>query len=62
MSAPKLGYSIDEAAQLSGVSSDTIRKAIHSSEGTALRAKKVGRKYLITHDQLTAWLSALPDA
>lgn len=58
----KLGYSVDEAALLAGVSSATIRQAIHTLDGTALRAKKVGRKYLITHEQLTAWLSALPDA
>lgn len=58
----KLGYSVDEAATLAGVSSDTIRKAIHTLDGVALRAKKIGRKYLITHEQLQAWLAALPDA
>jgi excisionase family DNA binding protein len=57
-----LAYDIATAAQVSGVSPDTIRRAIHATQGATLTAKKVGRKYLIPRTALEAWLTNLPDA
>jgi excisionase family DNA binding protein len=51
-------YNITEAAELKGVSPDTIRRAIRS--GT-LAAKHVGRGYRIAASSLEAWWDALPD-
>ena len=60
--AEPLAYPIPEAAAVAGVSPDTIRKAIHTVDGTPLRAKRVGKKILIPAAELQAWLAALPDA
>ena len=62
VTAAKLAYTVSEAADLASVSSDTIRRAIHTTDGPSLVAKRVGRKYLITADALRAWLAAHPDA
>lgn len=60
---PRLGYSREEAAQICGVSLDTIRRAIN--KGT-LRAKRTGAngggKYLITEQAIRDWLETLDDA
>lgn len=67
----KLAYSIEEAAAASGVSADTIRRAIHSTgepdkRGRTLAplvgAKRLGGKVLIPADRLAAWIAALPEA
>lgn len=59
-------YSITEAAEVAGVSPDTIKRAIHATvptpERPSLRAKKLGAKYLVLADDLRAWLQSLPDA
>lgn len=57
--AERQAYSRQEAAELYGVSFDTIRKAI--AVGT-LRAKKVGNRYRISADALAAWFEGLDDA
>lgn len=65
MSAPKVAeraYSITEAADLKGVSPDTIRRAIRATEGATLSAKKVGRGYRIGASALEAWWASLEDA
>lgn len=74
MTLPKLSLNTDEAAIATGLSPDTIKKAIRSG---ALRAKRSGRlekdttrgnagdpagRYLVTVDALRAWLDGLEDA
>jgi excisionase family DNA binding protein len=53
----------DQAAQVAGVSLDTIRRAINKG---ALKAKRTGAdgggKYLITREALTEWFNRLADA
>jgi excisionase family DNA binding protein len=51
-------FSKDEAAQLYGVSLQTINRAIHSGR---LRAKKVGRYYRISSEALAEWFEGLED-
>ena len=48
-----------EAAELYGVSFDTIKRAVNSGH---LRAKRVGRRYRIGRADLRAWFESLPDA
>lgn len=55
-------YSISEAAELKGVSPDTIRRAIRATEGAAIAAKKIGSRYRISAGALEAWWEALDDA
>lgn len=64
----KLAFTTEEAATATGLSVDTIKRAIRSG---ALRAKRTaandadgkGRgKYVITADALTKWLESLVDA
>ena len=55
-------YSIAEAADLKGVSPDTIRRAIKATAGPTLRAKKVGNSYRIGASALEDWWDPLPDA
>lgn len=49
----------EEAADLYGVSFDTIKRAIHAGD---LKAKRVGRRYRVHRDDLRAWWDSLPDA
>lgn len=51
--APKLAYDIKQAAEACSVSKQTILTAL--ADGS-LRAKKRGRKWLITRDALIEWL------
>lgn len=53
----KLAYSIDEAAEASGYSSDTIRRAIRNSD---LAVKYANTKPVVLASELEAWLTALP--
>lgn len=61
----RLAYSRQQAAEECGLSIDTIKKAINTG---ALRAKRTSThpetgeptgKYVILHDDLTAWLEGL---
>ena len=49
----KLAYTIPQAAEACSVTENTIRTAL--ADGS-LRAKKRGRKWLITRDALIEWL------
>lgn len=51
-----------EAADLYGVHVNVISAAIHTTEGSGLRAKRIGRAYAIHVDDLAAWWQSLPDA
>jgi hypothetical protein len=66
-----LAYSLADAARLSGVSPDSIRKAIHSTGGVdragnvvvpLVGAKKLGSKYIIPAAALAAWIENLTSA
>lgn len=66
MSVPRLSYTRKEAAEMCGVSEDTIRRAKNAG---LLRAKRLtkdetqkGGKELYTLTALEAWLESLADA
>lgn len=74
MTLPKLALNVEEAAIATGLSPDTVKKAIRSGR---LRAKRSGRleedglagnkgapagRYLVTIDALQAWLDGMEDA
>jgi excisionase family DNA binding protein len=53
----QLAYSIPDACRLISVGRTTLYSAIKTGE---LKVRKVGRRTLITHDELTFWLDRLP--
>ena len=53
----KLSYSIEEAAEATGYSTDTIRRALRSSD---LVARYANSKPTILATELQGWLEALP--
>jgi hypothetical protein len=55
-SLPKLAHSVADAAYMSGLSRSSLYLAIRSG---ALPAKKCGRRTLILHESLLAFLRAL---
>ncbi len=63
----RLTYSVDEAAIAAGTSRARILQAIHAAERTPigvprLRAKQMGRRFVILAKDLEEWLESLPDA
>lgn len=60
--AAQRAFSIKEAAELKGISQDTVRRAIHATEPPFLKAKKVGAHIRIGEHDLEDWWSQLPDA
>ena len=66
----KIAYKLAEAADMVGVSEDTIRRAIRATKPGVypppLRAKNFGTdkkpSYRILHDVLMDWASAMKDA
>lgn len=72
MTAPRtpLVYSVAEAAEITHMSQETIRKAIRATNPRSfpppLRAKRVGlgprAKHIVLATDLLAWLQILPDA
>jgi excisionase family DNA binding protein len=56
---PTLAYSPDDAAAALGVSRRTISRLLRSR---AIKAKKSGRRTLVTADSLKRYLDGLPDA
>lgn len=63
---PRLAYTRKEAAEMCGISEDTIRRAKNNGALKAKRLKKdatqKGGKELYTVDALRQWLEGLPDA
>ncbi len=55
----KLAHSIDESCAIAGVGRTYIYNAIASGD---LTARKAGRRTLILHSELEAWLAGLPTA
>jgi excisionase family DNA binding protein len=54
---PRIAYDLVEAAKQVCLSVDTLRDAV---KGGQLPGKLVGRKYLIRHVDLVAWVDSLP--
>ncbi len=57
-SPPLIAYDITAAAAATSVSDKTIRLAIFAGE---LKARMLGRKYLIQDTDLRAWIAGLPE-
>lgn len=55
-------YTVNEAAEIKGVSPDTIKRAIRAAEGNTLAAKMIGRGYRIKASDLDAWFDGLESA
>lgn len=53
----KLAYSIEEAAEATGYSTDTVRRAIRNND---LSVKYANSKPVILASELESWLNALP--
>lgn len=65
MTPPKVAekaYSIQEVADLKGISPDYVRRAIRATSGNTLPAKKLGRGYRISASAVEAWWAGLKDA
>lgn len=54
----KLAYTVEEAAARVGCSTDMLRAQIRHSR---LVPRYLNSKIIIPHDELVAWLEALPD-
>ena len=52
--SPPEAYTIDGAADATGVSRRVIEAAVHDQ---SLRAKKIGRRWMIRRDALLRWLA-----
>lgn len=59
---PPIAVSVVTAAEMTGFSPDTIRRAIHATAPPYLKAKKRGTKISIAVKDLEAWHDSLPDA
>lgn len=59
-------YKLIEASLATGISKDMLIRAIHTTDPRCdpppLRAKRIGRQYLILPKDLDDWLERLPDA
>lgn len=53
----KIAYPLREAAEMVSLSEDYLRRAIKRTEGNHLPAQKVGKKYLVRHEDLAAWIA-----
>ena len=56
--APKIAYSVSEAAKAASIGTTKLRLEIRSGR---LRARKLGKRTLVTADDLKTWAAALPD-
>jgi excisionase family DNA binding protein len=54
---PPLGLTIFEAAQIAGIGRSTLYQALSTGQ---LRARKLGRRTIILHQDLRVWLDDLP--
>jgi hypothetical protein len=68
LSGPERLFTLQEAAELTSFSVDTMRRAIHTTDPRSfpppLYAKRAGSggKFLILQSELTRWMHDLPDA
>jgi excisionase family DNA binding protein len=58
LSKPAIAYSVPEAARAASIGTTKLRLEIAARR---LRARKIGRRTLITAQDLEAWAAALPD-
>lgn len=54
-----IAYTVDRALEALGIGRTKFYEEIKAGR---LKAKKVGKRTLVTHADLNAWLSALPSA
>lgn len=57
----KLAYSLKEAAEMVGLSVDTLRSEIKRTDEKRLRAKQRSGRYVVTEAELRDWLDRLDD-
>jgi excisionase family DNA binding protein len=55
----QLAYNLTEACRVSRIGRTTLYAAIHTGE---LRARKVGRRTVVLHQDLVDWLDSCPGA
>jgi excisionase family DNA binding protein len=55
-------YTIQQVAELKGVSRDFVRQAIRRTDGNVLLAKRVGKGYRIAASAVEDWWAGLEDA
>lgn len=55
-------HTVAEVCQLKSVSKNFVLAAIHRTDGSGLRAKKVGKGYRIDASAINEWWAAMPDA
>lgn len=60
--AAEPAYTAEQAAQIKGVSRESILRAIRRTDGHGLRAKKWGRGYRISASALEEWFDGWADA
>jgi hypothetical protein len=54
----KLAYSIDNVKKLTGIGRSLVFEEIKAGH---LLVRKIGRRTIVLHTDLSAWLSSLPD-
>lgn len=59
MDIVKLAYTIDEASKMSGIGRTSLYAEIRSGR---LAARKMGRRTVIAHSDLVAFVAQLPNA
>ena len=59
VTAPRLAYSVSEAAKVIGVGKTKLLELMRAGDGP--RSFKLGRRRLIEHDVLAEWLSMCDD-
>ncbi|MCR2051476.1 helix-turn-helix domain-containing protein [Actinomyces bowdenii] len=58
-----LAYTINEAARVTGLSADFLRRAIKATDPDMhLPAKMAGSRYVILREDLERWLQERPEA
>ncbi len=62
MSDARRYLTLRDAAKVTGVSADTLRKAIHAGKLNAKKTAKTGGKTLVRPADLDAWFDGLADA
>ncbi len=59
VTAPRLAYSTDEAARVCGIGKTKLLEMMRCGDGP--RSFKMGRRRLIEHEELAAWISLCGD-
>ena len=54
----QIAYSLDEASRTTSISVSELKRAIRAGH---LKAKKLGHRVIITHEDLTEFISSITD-